>query len=69
MKRQTQTYETEVHFRTDSSGELSTIYWDFTGPAGLPAAEVHARAWRAARAEVPGCEIVGSRVRTDGRAY
>ncbi|WPR52820.1 hypothetical protein SJI45_18975 [Streptomyces sp. S399] len=67
--KQLQRYETEVNLRTHPGGELSTIYWDFTGPAGLPDTEVHARAWRAAREEVPGCEIVGSRVMTDGRQH
>ncbi|MBL0778061.1 hypothetical protein ACFYNV_29030 [Streptomyces albidoflavus] len=66
MKRQD--YSTEVQIRTAPGADLSTIYWDFTGPAGLSDVEVHARAARAALAELPG-KVVGSRVRTDGRAY
>ncbi|MFJ6579263.1 hypothetical protein ACIQMY_25290 [Streptomyces sp. NPDC091368] len=64
----TQEYLAEIHVRT-TSGDLVTIYADSTGPAGLSADEVRARAEKFALAEVPGGRVEGSRVSTDGRAY
>ncbi|MFE5544056.1 hypothetical protein ACFQ71_09580 [Streptomyces sp. NPDC056534] len=63
-----QHYNAEVQVRTPS-GELATIYTDSTGPAGMSAAQVRARAEKAALAEVPGGRVEGSRVSTDGRRF
>lgn len=61
----TQHYNAQVHVRT-RRGELVTIYHDFSGPVGMPDAEVRAIAGRAALAEVCGGRIEGFQVSTDG---
>ncbi|WP_371793789.1 hypothetical protein OG285_38525 [Streptomyces sp. NBC_01471] len=64
----TQHYTAEVNVRT-TAGDLVTIYHDTSGPVGMSSSEVRAAAEKVALAEIPGGQVEGSRVATDGKQH
>ena len=62
----TQQYSAEVHVRTPGASDLASVYYDTSGPAGLPAEWVRADAEAFALAEIPDGTVVGFRFSTDG---
>ncbi len=63
-----QNYSATIHVRDPQNpqGPLLTVYYDTVGKPGQSADAIRRAAHRYAAAEIPGGQVVGSAVSTDG---